>query len=133
MFISTLIEEMYFVGSGDGDGGVDGYIRNCDSDDSFVIAFKIFYLSFWKEAHVINKWYWSLNLNKNYNKNIIFMIVIWNRKKMCCIHVDLLMTRTWYLWLYIQGTESFLSSHDCFCSWYTKFVLSFVRNDSFSH
>jgi hypothetical protein len=46
MFVATLIEEMYFVGSGNGNGGVDGNIRDCDSDDSFVIAFKIFYLCF---------------------------------------------------------------------------------------
>jgi len=46
MLISAFIEEMNFVGSGDGDGRIDGYIRNCNSNDALVVAFEIFYLSF---------------------------------------------------------------------------------------
>ena len=46
MFISTLVEKMYFVGSGDGDGRVDGDVGDSDTDDTLVIAFEIFDLSF---------------------------------------------------------------------------------------
>lgn len=46
MFISTLVEKMYFVGGGDGDGRVDRHIRDSNTDDTLVIAFEIFDLSF---------------------------------------------------------------------------------------
>lgn len=54
MFVSTLIEEVYFVGGSDGNGGVDGYIWDCNTDDPLVVSFEIFDLCFWKETHKNN-------------------------------------------------------------------------------
>ena len=54
VLVSTLIEEMNFVGSGDGDSWIDGDIRNCDSDDSFVVVLEVFDFSFGEETHQSN-------------------------------------------------------------------------------
>lgn len=42
MFIATLVEKMYFVGGGDGDGGIDWDVGNSDSNDSLMVALEIF-------------------------------------------------------------------------------------------
>ena len=42
MFVSTLVEEMDFVGSGDGNSWINGHIRDSDSDDSLMIVLEVF-------------------------------------------------------------------------------------------
>jgi hypothetical protein len=45
VFVSALIEEVDLVGSGDGDGGVDGHVRDGYPDDSLVVVLEILDLS----------------------------------------------------------------------------------------
>ena len=45
---------MYFIGSGDGDGRIDGHIWNCYPNDALVIAFEILDLCFREKTHQIN-------------------------------------------------------------------------------
>ena len=42
MFISTLVEEMDFVRSSNGDSRINGHIRDSDSDDSLMIVLEVF-------------------------------------------------------------------------------------------
>ena len=51
MFFSTLIEEMDFVGCGDGNGRVDGDIGDSNSNDLFVVLFEFIDFGFREEAH----------------------------------------------------------------------------------
>ena len=41
MFLTTLIVEMNFIGSSDGNGGVDRNIRDCNPDDLLIISFEL--------------------------------------------------------------------------------------------
>lgn len=54
VFVTTLIEEMYLVGGGDGDGGIDGHVGNCYPDDPLVIVLEVFYFCFGEETHQSN-------------------------------------------------------------------------------
>lgn len=51
MLISAFVEEVYFVGGRDGDGGVDGDVGDADADDPLVVVFEILDLSLREEAH----------------------------------------------------------------------------------
>ena len=51
MFLSTLIKEMDFVGSGDGNGGIDGYIGDSNSDNFLVVLLELVDFGFREEAH----------------------------------------------------------------------------------
>ena len=54
VLVSTLIEEMNFVGSGDGNSWIDGDVGDCDSGDSFMIVLEVFDFSFGEETHQSN-------------------------------------------------------------------------------
>ena len=41
MLIATFVEKVYFVGSGDGNGGVDGHVGDGDADDALVVALEV--------------------------------------------------------------------------------------------
>ena len=41
VLLTTLVEEMDFVGGGDGNGGVDRDIGDCNPDDLLVIALEL--------------------------------------------------------------------------------------------
>lgn len=51
MFVSAFVEEMYFVGGGDGDGGVDRHVGYSYSDDPFVVVLEVLDLCLREEAH----------------------------------------------------------------------------------
>ncbi len=45
MFVSTFVKEMNFIGSRDGDGGIDGNIGDSYPDDAFMVIFEVLDLS----------------------------------------------------------------------------------------
>lgn len=51
MFLSTLIEKMNFVGSGDGNGGIDGDIGDSNPNDLLIVLLEFIDFGFGKEAH----------------------------------------------------------------------------------
>lgn len=51
VLLTTFIIQMNFVGSRDGNGGVNRHIRNRDSDNLFIIALKLTDLCFREKAH----------------------------------------------------------------------------------
>ena len=51
MFLSTLVEEMYFVGGGDGNGGVDRDIGDGNPNNFLVVPFELIDFGFREEAH----------------------------------------------------------------------------------
>ena len=52
MLIATFVEKVYFVGSGDGNGGVDGHVGDGDADDALVVALEVLDLGLREEAHI---------------------------------------------------------------------------------
>ena len=51
VFVSALIEEVDLVGSGDGNGGIDGHVGDSDPDDALMIVPQVLYLSLGEETH----------------------------------------------------------------------------------
>lgn len=41
MFVAGFVEEMDFIGGGDGDGGVDGDVGDSNANDALMIALEI--------------------------------------------------------------------------------------------
>ena len=42
VLVATFIEEVDFVGGGDGDCGIDGHIGDGNSDDPLVVVLQVF-------------------------------------------------------------------------------------------
>ena len=51
MLLSTFIEKMNFVGSGNSNGRIDRHIGNSNSNDLLIVLLKFTDFSFRKEAH----------------------------------------------------------------------------------
>ena len=51
MLVATLIKEMYLVGGGDGNGGIDGHVGDSDPDDTLMVVTQFLDLSLGKETH----------------------------------------------------------------------------------
>jgi hypothetical protein len=51
MLVATLIEKMYLVGGGDGNGGIDGHVGDSDPDDALMVVPQVLDLSLGKETH----------------------------------------------------------------------------------
>ena len=65
MLVPTFIEEVDFVGSGDGNGGVDGDVGDSNPNDFLVVLFEFVDFGFREEAHWKFKYSYKIQIKFN--------------------------------------------------------------------
>lgn len=113
MLVATLIEKMYLVGGGDGNGGINGNVGDSDPDDTLMVVPQVLDLSLGKETHR-SAMIWNLNDRLWYggsNGKIMAFWIRWIRRSENWIQYYLLLPRPWHLALRFLWFETLFPRH----------------------